>query len=52
MELFAFPENELALPDVVQKRDREHCRAAAHALAQCLSKRRVGRTALLDPRSS
>ncbi|KAL9184014.1 hypothetical protein ACHAXT_002100 [Thalassiosira profunda] len=52
VELFAFPENELALPDVVRKGDREHCRAVVHALAQCLSKRRVGRTALLDPRSS
>jgi len=48
VEKFAFPENELALPDTVQKSEREHCRGIVHDLAKCLSKHGVGRTNLMD----
>jgi len=41
VELFAFPENELALPDIVQKSDRQHCRKMVHELARCLSSHRT-----------
>lgn len=43
VERFAFPENELALPDVVQKNDRDRCRTVVHELAKCLSKHRLGK---------
>eukprot|EP00580_Thalassiosira_gravida_P009726 CAMPEP_0201642162 /NCGR_PEP_ID=MMETSP0493-20130528/25683_1 /ASSEMBLY_ACC=CAM_ASM_000838 /TAXON_ID=420259 /ORGANISM="Thalassiosira gravida, Strain GMp14c1" /LENGTH=109 /DNA_ID=CAMNT_0048116277 /DNA_START=87 /DNA_END=416 /DNA_ORIENTATION=- len=42
VERFAFPENELVLPDDVQKSDRDHCRGIVHELAKCLGKHRVG----------
>ena len=42
VEVFAFPENELMLPDIIEKSDRKHCRSVVHELAKCLSKHRVG----------
>ena len=42
VELFAFPENELSLPDSIEKSDRKHCREIVHELAKCLSKHQVG----------
>mmetsp|Transcript_50811 Transcript_50811/g.108274 ORF Transcript_50811/g.108274 Transcript_50811/m.108274 type:complete len:97 (+) Transcript_50811:132-422(+) len=47
VERFAFPENELVLPDVVRKSDRDRCRGIVHELAKCLSKHKVGRAASL-----
>eukprot|EP00579_Thalassiosira_antarctica_P001681 CAMPEP_0201870948 /NCGR_PEP_ID=MMETSP0902-20130614/3962_1 /ASSEMBLY_ACC=CAM_ASM_000551 /TAXON_ID=420261 /ORGANISM="Thalassiosira antarctica, Strain CCMP982" /LENGTH=104 /DNA_ID=CAMNT_0048396759 /DNA_START=107 /DNA_END=421 /DNA_ORIENTATION=- len=43
VERFAFPENELVLPDVVQKSDRDHCRGIVYELGKCLSKHKLGR---------
>lgn len=42
VELFAFPENELILPDLIDKEDRKHCRKIVHELSKCLSKHKVG----------
>jgi hypothetical protein len=41
VEVFAFPENELTLPDIVLKSDRQHCRKIVHELAKCLSSQRT-----------
>eukprot|EP00956_Cyclotella_meneghiniana_P014951 scaffold22649_cov66-Cyclotella_meneghiniana.AAC.5 len=41
VELFAFPENELSLPDSVKKSDRQHCRRIVHDLSKCLSNQRT-----------
>mmetsp|Transcript_18117 Transcript_18117/g.28426 ORF Transcript_18117/g.28426 Transcript_18117/m.28426 type:complete len:125 (+) Transcript_18117:125-499(+) len=46
VEKFAFPENEMVLPDnaSIAKEDREHCRKVVYDLARCLSKHRIGRS--------
>ena len=51
VERFAFPENELALPEV-GKVDRDHCRGIVHELARCLARHGVGRSVLMSPRDS
>mmetsp|Transcript_15850 Transcript_15850/g.26987 ORF Transcript_15850/g.26987 Transcript_15850/m.26987 type:complete len:120 (-) Transcript_15850:170-529(-) len=43
MEKFAFPENEMVLPERVAKEDREHCRKVVYDLARCLSRHGIGR---------
>ena len=44
VERFAFPENEMVLPDIssIAKEDREHCRKVVYELARCLSKFGIG----------
>ena len=42
VERFAFPENGMMLPDVIQKSDRDYCRGVVHRLSKCLSKHKVG----------
>ena len=39
VEVFAMPENELLIPEGIQKSDRVYCREITHALATCLSKK-------------
>ena len=43
IERFAFPENELMLPENIEKSDREYCRRVVYDLARCLSKHGIGR---------
>lgn len=40
MEIFAKPENELLIPEEIQKEDRTYCRKITHELATCLSNKR------------
>jgi len=42
VERFAFPENGMVLPDVIQKSDRDYCRQLVYKLSRCLSKHKVG----------
>jgi hypothetical protein len=45
VEAFAFPENEMLIPDditTIDPKQRAECRAIVHDLAKCLSKYKVG----------
>jgi hypothetical protein len=44
VEKFAFPENELVLPDIISNEEREYCRQSVYDLARCLSKHGIGRS--------
>ena len=44
VEKFAFPENEMMLPDNIAREDKEYCRRVVYELARCLSKHGIGRS--------
>lgn len=44
LEVFAKPENEILIPEGIERDDRMHCRKIAHELASCLSTKRKATT--------
>ena len=40
VEVFAKPENEMLIPEGIEKEDRQYCRRITQELATCLSKKR------------
>jgi hypothetical protein len=43
VERFAYPENELSIPDDISKTERERCREIVHNLAKCMQRHNASR---------
>jgi hypothetical protein len=43
VERFAYPENELIIPDDISKSERERCREIVHNLAKCMQRHNTSR---------